>query len=52
MKILNSNFDTDKKEFYNYGKKSLFRGLMLAYSKHYDFNFISSRLFKIYGKTF
>ena len=25
MKILHSNFDTNKKEFYNYGKKSLFR---------------------------
>jgi len=35
MKILHSNFDTDKKEFYNYGKKSLFRGLMEAYGSHY-----------------
>ena len=35
MKILHSNFDTDKKEFYNYGKKSLFRGLMEAYGNHY-----------------
>jgi len=35
MKILHSNFDTDKKEFFNYGKKSLFRGLMEAYAKHY-----------------
>ena len=35
MKILNSSFDTDKKEFYNYGKKSLFRGLMEAYASHY-----------------
>ena len=35
MKILHSNFDADKKEFYNYGKKSLFRGLMEAYANHY-----------------
>ena len=35
MKILHSNFDTDKKEFFNYGKKSLFRGLMEAYANHY-----------------
>ena len=35
MKILNSNFDTNQKEFYNYGKKSLFRGLMEAYAYHY-----------------
>ena len=35
MKILHSNFDTDKKEIYNYGKKSLFRGLMEAYGNHY-----------------
>ena len=35
MKILHSNFDTDKKEFYNYGKQSLFRGLMEAYGSHY-----------------
>ena len=35
MKILNSNFDTEQKEFYNYGKKSLFRGLMEAYAYHY-----------------
>ena len=35
MKILHSNFDINKKEFYNYGKKSLFRGLMEAYANHY-----------------
>ena len=35
MEILNSNFDTDKKAFYNWGKKSLIRGLMEAYGKHY-----------------
>ena len=35
MEILCSSFDTDKKEFYNYGKKSLFRGLMEAYANHY-----------------
>ena len=35
MKILYSEFYTDKKEFYNYGKKSLFRGLMEAYANHY-----------------
>ena len=35
MKILNSNFDTEQKEFYNYGKKSLFGGLMRAYADHY-----------------
>ena len=35
MKILNSNFDTNQKEFYNYGKKSLFGGLMRAYADHY-----------------
>ena len=35
MEILNSNFDTDKKTFYNWGKKSLIRGLMEAYGNHY-----------------
>ena len=35
MKILYSNFDTDKTEFFNYRKKSLFRGLMEAYANHY-----------------
>ena len=35
MKILHSNFDTDKKTFYNFGKVSLFRGLMEAYANHY-----------------
>ena len=35
MKILYSKFDTNKKEFYNYEKKSLFRGLLEAYINHY-----------------
>ena len=35
MEILNFNFDTDKKTFYNYDKKSLIRGLMEAYGNHY-----------------
>ena len=35
MEILNSNFDTKKTSFYNAGKKSLIRGLMIAYGKHY-----------------
>ena len=35
MKIFHSNFDINKKEFYNFGKKSLFRGLMEAYANHY-----------------
>jgi hypothetical protein len=35
MKILNYNFDANTKEFYNYGKKSLIRGLMEAYGNHY-----------------
>ena len=35
MKILHSNFDTNKKEFYNFGKKSLIKGLMNAYENHY-----------------
>jgi len=35
MKILHSNFDSNKTEFYNYEKKSLFRGLMEAYANHY-----------------
>ena len=35
MKIFHSNFDINEKEFYNYGKKSLFRGLMEAYANHY-----------------
>jgi hypothetical protein len=35
MKILTSSFDTNKKVFYNYEKKSLFRGLMEAYANHY-----------------
>ena len=35
MKILHSYFDTNKKEFYNYEKKSLFRELMEAYANHY-----------------
>ena len=35
MEILNYNFDTEKTEFWNYGKKSLIRGLMLAYENHY-----------------
>ena len=35
MEILNYNFDTEKTSFYNYGKKSLIRGLMEAYFMHY-----------------
>ena len=35
MEILHYNFDTEKTEFYNYGKKSLVRGLMEAYENHY-----------------
>ena len=35
MEILNYNFDTEKTSFYNYGKKSLIRGLMEAYLMHY-----------------
>ena len=35
MEILNYNFDTDQKEFFNWGKKSLIRGLMEAYGNHY-----------------
>ena len=35
MEILHYNFDTEKSSFWNYGKKSLFRGLMEAYEKHY-----------------
>ena len=35
MEILNYNFDTEKTFFYNYGKKSLIRGLMEAYFMHY-----------------
>ena len=34
MEILHYNFDTDI-NFWNYGKKSLIRGLMLAYQNHY-----------------
>ena len=35
MEILNYNFDTEKSSFFNWGKKSLIRGLMLAYGQHY-----------------
>ena len=35
MEILHYNFDTEKPSFWNYGKKSLIRGLMEAYEKHY-----------------
>ena len=35
MEILHYNFDTDKKMFYNWDKKSLIRGLMEAYGNHY-----------------
>ena len=35
MEILHYSFDTDKKKFYNYSKKSLIRGLMEAYGNHY-----------------
>ena len=35
MEILNYSFDINKNEFYNYGKKSLIRGLMDAYGSHY-----------------
>ena len=35
LEILNYNFDTEKTSFYNYGKKSLIRGLMEAYYMHY-----------------
>ena len=35
MEILHYNFDAKAKEFYNYGKKSLIRGLMEAYGNHY-----------------
>ena len=35
MEILTYNFDTEKTEFSNYGKKSLIKGLMIAYENHY-----------------
>ena len=35
MEILNYNFDINQKEFFNWGKKSLIRGLMEAYGNHY-----------------
>ena len=35
MEILNYNFDTENTSFWNYGKKSLIRGLMVAYEQHY-----------------
>ena len=35
MEILTYNFDTEKTEFSNYGKKSLIEGLMIAYENHY-----------------
>ena len=35
MEILNYNFDSNTNEFFNYGKKSLIRGLMAAYGSHY-----------------
>ena len=35
LETLHYNFDTDKKEFWNYGKKSLLEGLMVAYQNHY-----------------
>ena len=35
LEALHYNFDTDKKEFWNYGKKSLLEGLMVAYQNHY-----------------
>ena len=35
MEILNSNFDTENTSFFNWGKKSLIRGLMIAYGSHY-----------------
>ena len=36
MEILHYNFDTEKTEFWYYRKKSLFKGLMLAYENHYQ----------------
>ena len=35
LETLHYKFDTDKKEFWNYGKKSLLEGLMVAYQNHY-----------------
>ena len=35
MEILNYSFDINNNKFYNYGKKSLIRGLMEAYGEHY-----------------
>ena len=35
LEILHYNFDTEKNEFFNKGKKSLIQGLILAYKNHY-----------------
>ena len=35
LEILHYKFDTDKNEFYNFEKKSLIQGLILAYKNHF-----------------
>ena len=35
MEILHHKFDTEQNEFYNYEKKSLIQGLILAYKNHF-----------------
>jgi len=35
LEILHYNFDTEKTEFFNTGKKSLIQGLIEAYRNHY-----------------
>ena len=44
MEILHYNFDTENPSFWNYGKKSLIRGLMEAYEKHYPITISSDMI--------
>ena len=38
LEILHYKFDTDKTEIFNFGKKSLIQGLILAYKNHFPIN--------------
>ena len=35
LEIFYSTFDTKEEEFYNFGKRSLIQGLIIAYKNHY-----------------
>ena len=60
MKVLHCKFDTDQTKIYFDSKKLLIYWLIYSYKEHYPITvspdmiwiFVSTRIFKIYGKIF